>query len=83
MNKDIIKKDQTHTKSYLRFTWTSVVRELVTRLTCQDKEEKTQQIWRHILKLGLANEKPELKEINFENSAKSRTNSSETLMSLY
>ena len=55
----------------------------MTRLTGSDQEERTQQKASRIVKPGLTNENPALREVDLEPSAKRGTNRTEALVSLY
>ena len=52
-------------------------------LTGKDQEERTQQTTSCIVQVGLTNEKPALREVDLESSAKRGTDRTKALVSLY
>ena len=65
------------------YTESRALREVVTRLTGLDQEERTQQKTSHILEAGLTNKKPRLRKVDLQLSAKRETNRTESLVGLY
>ena len=82
----IIEKDQTPNKSYrivLAYAQSPAVREVATRLTGQDQEEKTQQKTSWIEQPGLKKRDPPLTYLDLEHSAKKGTNRNKALLNLH
>ena len=65
------------------YTEPRALREVVTRLTGLDQEERTKQKTSHILEAGLTNKNPGLRKVeDLQLSAKRETNRTKSLVSL-
>ena len=65
------------------YTEPRALREVVTRLTGLDQEERTKQKTSHILEAGLTNKNPGLRKVDLQLNAKRETNRTEALVGLY